>query len=81
MGQDQDYSMEQPASMSYIVKVQPTEAELNLIARLRQARGMCIYDADSHTLWIAGKPEYCNGKHYAEQQHSTGNFWLPVDTA
>jgi hypothetical protein len=69
---------EQPASMSYIVKLQPTEAELNLIARLRQVRGMCVYDAESKTLWIAGNPEYCNGKRYAQQK--AGNFWIPIDT-
>lgn len=50
------------ASIGYLIKIDPTEAELNLIARLRQLRGMCIVDSDSMTLWPAQKPEYCNGK-------------------
>ena len=39
-----------------------TDAEWKLILRLRQSRGMAIVDSDSMTLWVAGKPEQCNGK-------------------
>lgn len=48
--------------IGYLTKIEPTEAELNLIARLRQLRGMCIVDSDSMTLWAAPRPEFCNGK-------------------
>lgn len=41
-----------------------SRAEMNLILRLRQHRGMVIIDADSMTLWAANKAEYCNGKRY-----------------
>lgn len=41
-----------------------SHAEMNLILRLRQHRGMIIVDADSMTMWPASKPEYCNGKRY-----------------
>lgn len=40
----------------------PTRAELRLIARLRQHRGMMIVDADSMCLWTAGRMEQCNGR-------------------
>lgn len=38
-----------------------SRAEMNLILRLRQHRGMIIIDADSMCLWAAGKIEQCNG--------------------
>lgn len=47
----------------YYADVIPTKAELKLLARLRQLRGMAIVDSDSMTLWAARGPEYCNGKH------------------
>lgn len=50
------------SSTGYAIKIDPTEAELNLIARLRQLRGMCIVDSDSMTLWSAPRAEACNGK-------------------
>lgn len=64
---------EQPASMGYLVSVQPTEAELNLIKRLRTLRGLAVVDSDSMTVYPCGKPEYCNGKRGKEH---VGNFWL-----
>jgi|WetSurMetagenome_2_1015567.scaffolds.fasta_scaffold1122295_2 hypothetical protein len=39
-----------------------TQAEMNLILRLRQHRGMIIVDGDSMCIWPAGKLEQCNGK-------------------
>lgn len=39
-----------------------TQAEINLILRLRQHRGMIIVDGDSMCLWAAGKLEQCNGR-------------------
>lgn len=42
-----------------------SRAEMNLILRLRQHRGMIIIDADSMTLWAANKAEYCNGRKFA----------------
>lgn len=51
---------EQP--IGYQAKIEPTEAELNLIVRLRQLRGMVIVDSDSMTLWPTLRAEFCNGK-------------------
>lgn len=45
-----------------------TPAEMNLIKRLRQHRGMLIVDADSMCLWAAGKLEQCNGKRPATER-------------
>lgn len=39
-----------------------TQAEMNLILRLRQHHGMAIVDAGSMCLWTANKMEQCNGK-------------------
>jgi hypothetical protein len=39
-----------------------TLAEMNLILRLRQHRGMIIVDGDSMCIWPAGKLEMCNGR-------------------
>ena len=47
----------------YYADIIPTPAELKLLARLRQLRGMAIVDSDSMTLWAARGPEFCNGKH------------------
>lgn len=67
---------EPPASMGHVVKVQPTEAELNLITRLRQLRGLAVVDSDSMTLYACGKPEYCNGK---RGKTPVAGFWLAPD--
>jgi hypothetical protein len=53
--------MSEPSPVYYADLI-PTAAELKLLARLRQLRGMCIVDSDSMTLWAARGPEYCNGK-------------------
>jgi hypothetical protein len=39
-----------------------TRAEMNLILRLRQHRGMIIVDGDSMCIWPANRMEQCNGK-------------------
>lgn len=54
--------MSEPAPV-YYADLAPTPAELKLLARLRQLRGLCIVDSGSMTLWAARGPEYCNGKH------------------
>ena len=54
--------MTEPAPVYYADLV-PTPAELKLLSRLRQLRGMAIVDSDSMTLWAARGPEHCNGKH------------------
>lgn len=53
--------------IGYASKIDPTEAELNLIARLRQLRGLWLVDSDSMTIWQTGKPEHLNGRmtHFA----------------
>lgn len=72
---------ELPASAGYITKINPTEAELNLIARLRQIAGMCIVDSDSMTVWRCGAPEYCNGRKRAGvERYIDLPFVLPLDT-
>lgn len=53
---------DRPATMGRILEVNPTEAELNIIARLRQIRGMAIIDSDSMTLWTTSRAEYCAGR-------------------
>lgn len=53
--------MTEPAPV-YYADLTPTPAELKLLARLRQLRGMCIVDSESMTLWAARGPENCNGK-------------------
>ena len=67
---------EPPASMGYVVKIQPTEAELNLILRLRQVSGLAVVDSDSMTLYECGKPEYLNGK---RGKTPVAGFWLAPD--
>ena len=47
----------------YYADIEPTKAELKLIARLRQLRGMAIVDSDAMIIWAARGPEHCNGKH------------------
>ena len=47
----------------YYADLIPTQAELKLLARLRQLRGMCIVDSDCMRVWPTRKPEDCNGKH------------------
>ena len=54
--------MTEPSPIYYADLI-PTPAELKLLARLRQLRGMAIIDSDSMTLWAARGPEHCNGKH------------------
>lgn len=54
--------MTEPAPVYYADLI-PTPAELKLLARLRQLRGMAIVDSGSMTIWAARGPEYCNGKH------------------
>lgn len=54
--------MSEPAPV-YYADLTPTPAELKLLARLRQLRGLCIIDSANMTLWAARGPEYCNGKH------------------
>jgi hypothetical protein len=56
--------MGEPAPVYYADLI-PTAAELKLLARLRQLRGMAIVDSDSMTIWCTRGPEYCNGKHAA----------------
>jgi hypothetical protein len=50
------------STIGYATKIEPTEAELNLIVRLRQLRGMCIVDSDSMTIWPTLRAEFCNGR-------------------
>jgi hypothetical protein len=39
-----------------------SQAEINLILRLRQHRGMIIVDGDSMCIWPASRMEQCNGR-------------------
>jgi len=39
-----------------------TQAEMNLILRLRQHRGMIIVDWDAQQVWPANHAEQCNGR-------------------
>lgn len=72
---------ELPASAGYLVKINPTEAELNLLARGRQIGGLCVVDFDSMTVWRCGAPEYCNGKRKATIERAFElPFVLPLDT-
>lgn len=54
---------------TYLVNIQPTAAELKLIARLRQIGGFALVDSDSMTVWRCGPPEHCNG--HAPRQPQT----------
>lgn len=54
--------MTEPAP-AYYANLVPTPAELKLLARLRQIRGMAIVDSEGMKIWPARGPENCNGKH------------------
>lgn len=47
---------------SYTALIAPTEAELNLIARLRQLRGVVVIDLEGGKLYGGCKPEYLAGR-------------------
>ena len=59
--QDRGYNVSE-LQTAYATKVNPTEAALDLIARLRQVRGLVVVDSDAMTLWTCGRAEYLNGK-------------------